>query len=84
VVELAILPTRSVRLLELKDRDSALGRELLDLPAEAVPIGPNSAGEGISLPRWPHRNRTTCPPTCRFGTYAFKYSRSTHSISSAT
>jgi hypothetical protein len=32
------------------------------------PIGPNSAGEGIGLPRCSVRNRTTCPPTCRLGT----------------
>jgi hypothetical protein len=32
------------------------------------PIGPNSAGEGIGLPRCWVKNVTTCPPTCRLGT----------------
>jgi hypothetical protein len=29
-------------------------------------------------------NRTTCPPTCRVGTYAFSNNRSTHSTACAT
>ena len=36
MVELAIVPTRPTWLLKPKDRDPALGREPLDLPAEAV------------------------------------------------
>ena len=36
VIELAIVPARPVGLLELEDRDLALGREPLDLAAEAV------------------------------------------------
>jgi hypothetical protein len=30
------------------------------------------AGEGIGLPRCWVRKPTTCPPTWRFGTYAFR------------
>src|SRR4051812_45461190 len=49
-----------------------------------LPIWENSAGDGTGWPRWPVKNRTTCPPTCKFGTYAFNSIRSTHSTSRVT
>src|SRR4030095_6543281 len=36
------------------------------------PIGMNSAGEGIGWPRCCVRKTTTCPPTCRLGTYPLR------------
>ena len=33
-----------------------------------ISIGSNSTDEAIGLPRWQHKNRITCPPTCKAGT----------------
>jgi len=35
------------------------------------PIRPTTTGDGIGNPR-DARNATTCPPTCRFGTYPLR------------
>ena len=37
-----------------------------------LPIFSITAGEAIGLPRCSLQNRSTCPPTCRLGTYAFR------------
>src|SRR4030081_1883125 len=41
-------------------------------------ISPNNAGEAMTWPRW-RKNATTPGPRCKPGTYALRYSRSTHS-----
>jgi hypothetical protein len=38
----------------------------------ADPILSKIAGDGIGLPRCAVKKLTTCPPTCRFGTYALR------------
>ena len=84
MVELAVIPPRPMGFLSARIGIRWASANALTSRRKRLPMLPNSAADGIGLPRCRVMNRTTCPPTCRFGTYAFRYSRSTHSTSSAT
>ena len=73
VVELAVVPARAVRLLQLQDRNLVLGGEGLHLAAETVAdLLEQRPARGSGDPRCSVRNGTTWPPTCSLGTYAFR------------
>jgi len=84
MIELAVIPTRAIGRLEPEERDPWASANRLTSRRKRLPMPPSTAIEAIGLPKCPVMNRTTCPATCRFGTYALSNMRSTHSRSNAT
>ena len=68
MVELAVVPTGAVGLLEVQDRDVVLLGEMPHVAAEPVADLLDHDRRGDGLAQMVLKNRSTCPPTWRFGT----------------
>jgi hypothetical protein len=53
VIELAVIPARGIRPLELEDRNRVPTGKALDSVRNRLPIAPNTAADAIGLPKCP-------------------------------
>ena len=73
MVELAVIPTAAVRLPQRQDRDLVGGGERLHVATEPVAdLLDRSPATASGCRDARSRNRSTCPPTCKSRTYAFR------------